>query len=184
MELRERGMSRRSIAKTRRMSMESVCEVFGIAEERGIDWADVEPLTDEEAYRLFYPDRGVRESVFEDPDWGYVHKEMAKVAMGHAKFCGDYGTWTAAKNLTKRIEHKAGQSCEVDWSGPTLGKGLVSPVTGEVSKIYLFVGVLPFSQMAYFEPTLDMKERTWLKCHVHMYEYWGGVPERTVCDDR
>lgn len=204
MELREQGMSRRSIAKTRRMSMESVCEVFGIAEERGISWADVEPLTDEEAYRLFYPDRGVRESVFEDPDWGYVHKEMAKVgvnlrllhdeyrercrregkvAMGYTKFCGDYGTWTAANNLTKRIEHKAGQSCEVDWSGPTLGKGLVSPVTGEVSKIYLFVGVLPFSQMAYFEPTLDMKERTWLKCHVHMYEYWGGVPERTVCDN-
>ena len=204
MELRERGMSRRSIAKTRRMSMESVCEVFGIAEERGISWADVEPLTDEGAYRLFYPDRGVRESVFEDPDWGYVHKEMAKVgvnlrllhdeyrercrregkvAMGYTKFCGDYGTWTAAKNLTKRIEHKAGQSCEVDWSGPTLGKGLVSPVTGEVSKAYLFVGVLPFSQMAYFEPTLDMKERTWLKCHVHMYEYWGGVPERTVCDN-
>lgn len=58
MELREQSMSRRSIAKTRRMSMESVCEVFGIAEERGISWADVEPLTDEEAYRLFCPDGG------------------------------------------------------------------------------------------------------------------------------
>ena len=192
MELREQGMSRRSIARTRRMSMESVCEVFGITEERRISWADVEPLTEEEAYRLFYPDRGVRESVFEDPDWVYAHKKMAKVgmnlrllhdeyrercrregkvAMDYTKFCGDYGTWTAANNLTKRIENKAGQSCEVDWSG------------GEVSKIYLFVGVLPFSQMAYFEPTLDMKERTWLKCHVRMYEYWGGMPERTVCDN-
>lgn len=204
MELREQGMSRRSIAKTRRMSMESVCEVFRIAEERGISWADVEPLADEEAYRLFYPDRGVRESVFEDPDWGCVHKEMAKVgvnlrllhdeygercrregkvAMGYTRFCGDYGAWAAANSLTKRIEHKAGQSCEVDWSGPTLGKGLVSPVTGEVSKIYLFVSVLPFSQKAYFEPTLNMKERTWLRYHVHMYEYWCGVPERTMCDD-
>ena len=204
MELREQGMSRRSIAQTRHMSMDSVCEVFGIAEERGIAWGDVEGMPDEDVYRLFYPDRGVRESVFEDPDWVYVHKEMAKVgvnlrllhdeyrercrregkvAMGYTKFCGDYGTWTAANNLTKRIEHKAGVSCEVDWSGPTLGKGLVNPVTGEVSKIYLFVGVLPFSQMAYFEPTLDMKERTWLRCHVHMYEYWGGVPERTVCDN-
>jgi transposase len=204
MELREQGMSRRSIARTRRMSMESVCEVFGITEERRISWADVEPLTEEEAYRLFYPDRGVRESVFEDPDWVYAHKKMAKVgmnlrllhdeyrercrregkvAMDYTKFCGDYGTWTAANNLTKRIENKAGQSCEVDWSGPKLGKELASPVTGEVSKIYLFVGVLPFSQMAYFEPTLDMKERTWLKCHVRMYEYWGGMPERTVCDN-
>ncbi|WP_418980204.1 hypothetical protein [Adlercreutzia equolifaciens] len=31
MELREQGLSRRMIAKTRRMSMESACEVFDIA---------------------------------------------------------------------------------------------------------------------------------------------------------
>ena len=56
----------------------------------------------------------------------------------------------------------------------------MNPVTGEVSKIYLFVGVLPFSQKAYFEPTLDMRERTWLCCYVHMYEFWGGVPQCSV----
>ena len=204
MELREQNMSRRGIAQTRHMSMDSVCEVFGIAEERGIGWGQVRELPEEEVYRLFYPDRHVRESPFEEPDWDYVHREMAKVgvnlrllhdeyrercarehkvAMGYTRFCEGYGDHVAANNLTKRIQHKAGVSCEVDWSGPTLGKGQVNPVTGEVSRIYLFVGVLPFSQMAYFEPTLDMKERTWLRCHVHMYEYWGGVPERTVCDN-
>lgn len=62
--------------------------------------------------------------------------------MGYTKFCGDYGNWASASDLKKRIEHKVGGLCEVDWSGPTLGEGLVSPVTGEVSKIYLFVGVL------------------------------------------
>lgn len=204
MELREQGLSRRKIAKTRHMSMESVCDVFDIASERGISWADVRDMPEDDAYRLFYPDKHVHESVFEAPDWEYVHKEMAKVgvnlrllhdeykdgcrrtgkvAMGYTKFCGDYGDWAVVNNLTKRIERKAGQSCEVDWSGPTLGKGLVDPTIGEVSKIYLFVGVLPFSQKAYVEPTLDMRERTWLRCHVHMYEYWGGVPERTVCDN-
>ena len=87
------------------------------------------------------------------------------VAMGYTRFCERYGDYTAANSLTKRIEHKAGVSCEVDWSGPTVGRGLVNPVTGEASKIYLFVGVLPFSQKAYFEPTLDMRQRTWLRCH-------------------
>lgn len=28
-----------------------------------------------------------------------------------------------------------------------------------------------------------MKERTRLRCHVHMLEYWGGVPNRIVCDN-
>lgn len=77
----EQGMSRRSVAKTRHMLMESVCEVFDIADERGICWTDVEKLTDEEAYRLFCPDEGIRDSVFEDPDWACVHKEMAKVGV-------------------------------------------------------------------------------------------------------
>lgn len=36
MELRDQGMSRRSIAKTRHMSMGSVCEAFDIAGDRGI----------------------------------------------------------------------------------------------------------------------------------------------------
>lgn len=204
MELREQGLSRRAIAKTRHMSMESVCEVFALADERSVTWDRVKDMDDEAVYRLFYPDKYVAESVFEQPDWDYVHKEMAKVgvnlkllhgeyvdacrkshkvAMGYTKFCEGYGDHVVRNSLTKRIDHKAGRLCEVDWSGPTLGKGLVDVTTGEVVKIYLFVGVLPFSQKAYFEPTLDMKERTWLRCHVNMFEYWGGVPERVTCDN-
>lgn len=136
MQLREQGESRRGIARIRHMSMSSVCEVFDIADERGVSWADVEPLSDEEAYRLFYPERHTRESIFAEPDWAHVHAEMAKVgvnlrllhdeyreecrkrdavAMGYTKFCGDYGDWVAARNLTKRIEHKAGRPAR--WTG-------------------------------------------------------------------
>lgn len=128
MELREQGMSRRSISRTRHMSMESVCEVFDLADERGIAWAEVEGMPEDEVYRLFYPDKHARESVFHEPDWDYVHKEMAKVgvnlrllhdeykadcasrhlvAMGYTRFCEQYGSYAAANNLTKRIEHKA-----------------------------------------------------------------------------
>jgi len=204
MELREQGIARRSIATTRHMSLSSVCDVFNIADDKGIKWSDIQDMPEEQVYHLFYPDKHVREEVFEEPNWSYIHDEMAKVgvnlrllhdeykadcarrhkvAMGYTRFCQDYGDYIVANNLTKRINHKAGVSCEVDWSGPTIGKGLVDPTTGAVSKIYLFVGVLPFSQKAYFEPTLDMKERTWLRCHVHMFEYWGGVPERCICDN-
>ena len=204
MELRNQGMSRRAIAKTRHMSMSSVCEVFDLADERSITWEQVRDIDDSKVYELFYPDHNIRESVLEEPDWSYVHAEMAKVgvnlrllhdehesqcarthkiAMGYTRFCERYGDYTISNNLTKRIEHKAGASCEVDWSGPSVGRGLVDPITGAVSKIHLFVGVLPFSQNAYFEPTLDMKERTWLRCHVHMFEFWGGVPQRTICDN-
>ena len=81
MELREQGLSRRMIAKTRRMSMESVCDVFDIATDRDIGWDEVKDMSDDDVCRLFYPDRHVRESIFEEPDWEYVHKEMAKVGV-------------------------------------------------------------------------------------------------------
>lgn len=81
MELRDQGMSRRSIAKTRHMSMGSVCEVFDIADDRGITWDQVKGMGDERVYELFYPDRNAREGVFEEPDWSYVHAEMAKVGV-------------------------------------------------------------------------------------------------------
>lgn len=173
LELRAQGMPRRSIASTRRMSMGSVCEVFDIADERGITWDQVKDMGDERVYALMYPDHHVKESVLEEPDWAYVHAEMAKVgvnlrllhdeykaecarhrkiAMGYTRFCEKYGDYVVANNLTKRIEHKAGASCEVDWSGSIVGKGVVNPVTGEVAKVYLLVGVLPFSRKAHFSP--------------------------------
>ena len=72
MELREQGLSRRKIAKTRHMSMESVCEVFDIAAERSISWGAVEGMSDDEVYRLFYPDKHVHENIFEEPSGYYA----------------------------------------------------------------------------------------------------------------
>lgn len=64
---------------------------------------------------------------------------------------------------------KPGVEVEVDWSGPTMS--YVNPETGEIITAYLFVGTLPHSQMSYVEATTNMKEKAWLSCHVHMFEY-------------
>ena len=132
MELREQSVSRRSIASSRHMSMDSVSEVFDIAAERSITWDQVKDMPEDEVYSLFCLERHRRDSVFSEPDWDYVHKEMAKVgvnlrllhdeyetecrsrcdvAMGCTKFCEGYGSHVVANSLTKRIEHKAGTSC-------------------------------------------------------------------------
>ena len=203
LKLKDQGLSRREIATTRHMSLSSVCEVFNLAREMDVGYGDVGHLSDEEAYRLFYPQKNSKASVFADPDYPSVHKELARkgvnlkllhqeykercqkenqVAMGYTKFCEGYNVFTRANSLTRHITHKAGERCEVDWAGTRL-ECLFDPATGEVVKAYLFVGVLPSSQYAYVEPALDMKERTWLNCHIHMYEYFGGVPLRTVCDN-
>lgn len=60
---------------------------------------------------------------------------------------------------------------------------LHDPDEGKVHPVYLFVAVLPYSQLAYVEPCLNMNEQTWINCNIHMFEYFGGVTLRIVCDN-
>lgn len=59
---------------------------------------------------------------------------------------------------------------------------LVDLTTGKVKLIYLFVAILPYSQYTYVEATLDIKSDTWLKCHINMFEFFGGTSIRLICD--
>ena len=136
LELRDAGMSRSSIASTRKFSRNSVSDVFNIADEKRITFDDVRNMSDEEAYRLFYPDKYVNEIMYADPDYEYVHKELSKVGvtlkllheeyvdkchaentipMAKTKFNEGYNEYTAENNLTNHLEHKPGGRCEVDW---------------------------------------------------------------------
>ncbi|MBQ1472904.1 MAG: IS21 family transposase, partial [Lachnospiraceae bacterium] len=108
-------------------------------------------------------------------------KEHCTIPVGKTKFCDDYSKYCSAGELTNHLVHKPGGRCEVDWSGPTMK--IVHPNTGEVITVYLFVSCLSYSRYAYVEPTLNMKMDTWMRCHVRMYEAFGGVPVRTVCDN-
>lgn len=149
----------------------------------------------------YFPGRGVRESVFMQPDWGQVHRELARVgvtlkllhqeyvdasgragqaAMSYGRFCRLYGDHAMVTGASSRVGHKAGRSIEVDWSGPTMQ--LVDPATGEVSKVYLFVACLPFSRYAFVEACLDMRQDSWLRAHAEMFAFFGGTVPRLIPD--
>ena len=80
-----------------------------------------------------------------------------------------------------RIQHKPGDAMEVDWAGDTIP--VFDPVTGEEEAAYLFIAVLPCSCMVYAEPCMDMKTENWLLCHVHAYNYFGGVTRLLIPDN-
>lgn len=58
---------------------------------------------------------------------------------------------------------------EVDWSYPTMEYVDTSP--GGSVKVHLFVTTLPYSQYSYVEPCLDMKIDSFIRVHVHMYQF-------------
>lgn len=78
MQLRDTGMAQTTIASERHMSKTSVSEVFQIAEDQKLHYADVEDMTPDETYRFFFPDRHIEETVYTVPDYGYMHNELPK----------------------------------------------------------------------------------------------------------
>ncbi|MCB1084889.1 MAG: transposase, partial [Chlamydiia bacterium] len=49
--------------------------------------------------------------------------------------------------------------------------------------LYGFVAILGYSRKAYLEFTSSMNETTLLSCHKNAFEYFGGVPEKSLYDN-
>ncbi|TFD80618.1 IS21 family transposase [Cryobacterium sp. Sr8] len=202
LQLRNQGLSGRAIASAQGIARNSVQAVIDAADQLNVGWDDVAAMSEGEVYSALFPGRGVRESVFMQPDWPRVHSELARVGvtlkllhqehvddcgragqavMSYDRFCRLYGEYAAVSGASSRVGHKAGRSIEVDWSGPTMQ--LLDPTTGEISKVYLFVACLPFSRFAFVEATLDMRQESWLRAHTAMFAFFGGSVPRLVPDN-
>lgn len=97
------------------------------------------------------------------------------------QFGDKYRKWARVTKATMRIQHKPGDAIQVDWAGDTIP--IYDSVTGQQSSAYLFVAVLPCSYYAYTEACADMKTENWLNCHVHAFNYFGGVTRLLIPDN-
>jgi transposase len=141
-------------------------------------------------------------SPYAEPDFAYIHKELSKkgvtLTLLWQEYCdncrangqqpymstqfGDkYRRWARVTKATMRITHKPGDAMQVDWAGETIP--YYDAATGDEYKSYLFVAALPCSCYIYVEACSDMKQENWLLCHVHAYEYFGGVARLLIPDN-
>ena len=201
LKLKEAGLNRTEIAKSRHISRKDVNFIFKVANENKITLASVANKSEDEIYWMFYPGRRIpAEQIYALPNYEWVHLELKKVGVTlkllweeysaeeiskgnipvkYTKFCNDYSDFINKCELVSHIEHKPGYECEVDWAG----KPMYFNNGSKNIPVYLFVGTLPYSRYSYVEATLDMKQDTWLRCHVNMYAFFKGVPRRTICDN-
>jgi len=72
------------------------------------------------------------------------------------------------------------EAAQVDFgSGPML----VVPMTGNSIKTWFFLMTLCWSRQQYAELVLNQNEDTWLACHQHAFESFGGVVGRVIIDN-
>ncbi len=173
------GTSRRQIAASVHSSRNKVKEVIERAQANHVTWPLDESVTNETLEHILYPNRLPAVSMYLEPNFPYIHTELAKPkvtitllweeyrqkaeSMGKkpympTQFGDKYRAWARITKATMRIHHKPGDAMEVDWAGQTLP--IYDSVTGETSPVYLFIAVLPCSGYTYAEPTMDMKQES------------------------
>ncbi len=106
---------------------QDITAVLEAADATETSWDDVVELTDEQVYTRLFPGRGEHESVFAQPDWERVHREMARVgvtlkllhseytdqcsaskapAMGYDRWCKTYQRHVMVTGAASRVGHK------------------------------------------------------------------------------
>ena len=79
-----------------------------------------------------------------------------------------------------RRETKAGEVMEVDFGH----LGLTWDVnTRSRRRTWVFSGRLRHSRRAYREVVFDQKQETFFACHIHAFEWFGGVSEKVTPDN-
>ena len=200
--LKSLGLSQQSIADSCNVSKKTVNRVLKRAKELNISWPLDKSDTDAVLAEMFFPSAKQVRSNKQMPDYDYVHKELLRNGVSkkllwteymedchangdeplmYSQFCYHIQQDEQKRRATMHISRKAGEQVEVDWAGNPAA--IIDPDTGEILKAYIFVGVMTYSQYAYVEAFLDMKQKSWITAHVHMYEFFGGVARILVPDN-
>lgn len=201
------GITQVGIAGSCLCSRKTVRNVVKKAEKLGIQWPLDSETTDEVIHNLFRGKKTVSTSDKtatdrKQPDLEHIHKELMRngvslrllwneycedcrngneVPLMYSRFCYLYQKFAETKRATMHIVRKPAEQIEVDWAGTT--GTLLDRDTGEVIKVYYFVGVLPYSGYTYVEAFLSMDMENWISAHVNMYQAFGGISKILVPDN-
>lgn len=195
----EAGLGNHKIGRALGISASTVWEALMRASAAGIGWPLPADMTEGELERQLYPSANPAPRAGADvPDWPAVQAELRKKHVTlrllweeyktlhpdgyeYSWFCQHFRSYQKDIDLVMRQEHKLGEKVFIDWAGDTIP--LICPDTGEIRPCYLFLGVLGASSYTFAEPTLAQDSATFLSLHVHMFEFFGGVPELLVPDN-
>lgn len=190
--------SYRDIAESLNISISTVASYLRRAASADISWPLPQELTEEALYqKLFLPVKGASKQR-PLPNWEEVHQEQRKKGMtllllwreyrdahptglGYTQFCLHYQRYVKSISPVMRQVHKAGEKIFVDYAGMTVP--WIDTTTGEIKEAQIFVGCLGASQYIFAEATSTQTIPDWIKSHVNMFEFMGGVSEVVVPDN-
>src|SRR4029453_10863666 len=192
------GLSHRAVARSLGLGLGTISSVLARARVTGLDWPQVQALTDDGLERQLYGRPEVAgQRGGPAPDCTWIHAERRKPGVTlellhleylerhpdgyrYTRFCDLYRRWLRRRRLSMRQVHRAGDKCFVDYAGQK--PRLIDPVTGAVGEVELFAAVLGASNYTYAEATRTQQVPDWIASHARAFAYFGGVTAAVVCD--
>ena len=199
--LKSLNFSERNIALSCCVSRNTVSKILKRADELNISWPLDESMTDNSLEDFMFPkDKSVMNKRM--PEYAYIRKELLRNGVSkkllwseycedcrmageeplmYSQFCYYIQQDEQKRRATMHIPRNPGEQVEVDWAGDPAH--IIDPDTGEITDVWIFVGVMTYSMYAYVEAFINEKQKAWITAHVHMYEYFGGVAKILVPDN-
>ena len=192
-------LSNRKIAKSCFISRSTVADYLLRAKLAGLSWPIAPELDDAAIENLLFPvtDKSIP-AERRMPDMEYLYQELKRKSVTiqllwyeykqantdgyqYSQFCNLYRQWVKKLDLTLRQEHRAGEKLFIDYAGQTVS--IVDPKTGEITEAQIFLAALGASNYTFVEASLSQDLPSWIKSHVHAFEFFGGVAEILVPDN-
>lgn len=190
----------REIGRSINVAHSTVSDYVRRAEKRGINSWPMDPaLNNKELEELLFPEESSFKSTLKPlPNFAKIHKELKQKGMtlfllweeykevytegySYSQFCDHYKQFKKSQEICLRQQYYGGDKMFVDYAGQTIP--LQNPSTGEIAYAQLFVACLGASNYSYAEATWTQSLPDWIRCHIHAYEYFQGVPHATVPDN-
>ena len=198
------GFSQQDIAASCNVSKKTVNRVLNKAKELEISWPLDNDQTNAALACTLFPveSKPSTQKNKRMPNFDYIHKELkrngvnkrllwmeyveeckqsSETPLMYSRFCYYIQKDEEKRRASMHINRKPGEQVEVDWAGDPAY--IIAPDTGELTKVFVFVGTMSYSQYSYAEAFLDQKTRSWTTAHIHMFEYMGGIPKILVPDN-
>src|SRR5881396_2333782 len=151
------GRTHREVAQSLGISCGAVGTTVLRARAAGLDWAQVDTLSDEVLQARVYGPPTPPTHHRAVPDGAYLHVERPKPGVTlellhleyleqhpdgyrYTQFCEFYRRWCNRRGLSMRQVHQGGEKCFVDYAGTQ--PSIIDAATGEVILVQLFVAVL------------------------------------------
>jgi len=91
------------------------------------------------------------------------------------------GVNNPASTASMHMEYVYGEKLFADYCGKRME--IVSPETGEITKVECFVAILPASGMTYVEVSESQQKSSFMRSMAAAMEFYGGVPKLITTDN-